>query len=158
MKKEFTDGCFGDTLDTIDNLLEDEGMLPKFHNEHCMYLYCTLERKTANDIIHTNIYNTPLTLYETPSIANAIATNLKEPVTLRIAVNLALHKDEYCYDQFTMQDAIIKSKYKVKTIEEYKSRCSYIRTLVTEPKSKTKVIQYQVFNASKLLSNPQYIE
>ena len=157
MNQLFTSEPNDTTIDLTDNLLEDDEMLPKFHNEHCMYLYCTLERKTANDIIHTNIYTTPLALYETPSIANALATNLKEPVTLRIAVNLMLGKDEYCYDQFTMQDALIKSKYKVKNIEDYKSRCSYIRTLVTESKSKTKVIQYQVFNASKLLSNPQYI-
>lgn len=158
MEEIFTDNYSSDTLDLGYNLVEEEEMQVKFHNEYCIYLYCTLERGVTQNIINNNIYKVPLTLYETPTISKAMAVNIQDPVTLRIAVNLRVDKNEYCYDQLTMQDAIIKEKFKLKNIEQYKAKCVYTRCLVVEPKTKLKVIEYKINQVNKLLINPQYAD
>ena len=146
------------TPDLKSDTLEEEMQLPKYHHENAIYLYCTMERTTANQIIQTDSYPAPLCLYETPDISRAMAVNLREPVVLRVAVDLRLSTNEYYYDQLTMTDSKIKEKFKVKNIEDYKKRCVYTRCLVTSPKAKTQqIIQYTVYNAKKLYINPQYI-
>lgn len=152
----FTINSLNGTLDLEYNLVEEEEMyISKFHNNHSIYLFCTLEEKTAKTIIDAGTFPIPLKLYETPNIAKMMATNILNPVTLRFAVDLRINDKEYYYDQLTMQDSSIIKRFK--NIQEFKSKCVYERSLVEEPKSKWKVIQYIVNTASKLYKNPQYI-
>ncbi len=72
-RKTTTDTNFYDTLDIEECLMEEDEMQTKYHNENSIYLYCTLDRQTAESIIHTNNYPTPLVLYETPNISRAMA-------------------------------------------------------------------------------------
>ena len=156
----FTGEEFDDTMGIDLFTGEETSMLPnipRYHTENSIYLYCTLERHAAENIIKTGIYNLPMSLYETPYISKMMAKNLQNPVTLRIAVNLNLSTNELYYDQLTTFDSILKDKYKFKNIEEYKSRCEYTRCLITEPKTKVKVIEYKVLNSKRLYINPQYI-
>lgn len=155
-EQDFTTPTQDDTI--FPNLLieEEEELLPKYHHENSIYLYVTLENKTANEIVHTGVYQLPLTLYETPEISRTMAINILKPVTLRIAVNLAAMDNDYVYDQLTMIDAKIKERYKL-GIEDYKKKCSYTRCLVQEPKSRIKIIEYKIQDANRLYINPQYI-
>ena len=153
----FTENNSGNTMSIIANTIDEDEVMSRYHHENAIYLYCTMERATANQIIQTNCYPVPLCLYETPDISRAMAVNMKEPVTLRVALNQKLQSNEIYYDQLTMVDTQIKEKFKIKSIEEYKKKCTYTRCLITEPKTKIKVIEYKVFNASKLYINPQYV-
>ena len=153
----YTQDNKNDTINTLEDLLEEEEMMAKYHHENAIYLYCTMERATVNQIIYTNCYTLPLSMYETPELSRAMAVNMREPVTLRIALEQKLQPNEIFYDQLTMVDAQIKTKFKVKSIEEYKEKCVYTRCLITEPKTKMKIVEYKVFNASKLYRNPQYV-
>lgn len=141
-------------INSIIYLGDEEDMLPRYHNENAIYLYCVLERETANKIINKNVYITPIVLYETPQIAKVMAKNVMNPVTLRIAVNTAAYNGEYYYDKLTMSDEEIKKRFKT-SINEYKSKCVYTRELVNSHSQQ--IIQYTINKADKLLINPQYI-
>lgn len=157
----FTGDELDDTLGIDLFTGEETSMLPnipRYHTENSIYLYCTLERDSAKNIVNKGIYNVPMSLYETPYIARMMAKNVQIPVTLRIIVDLSVNNGEIYYDQLTTFDNILKEKYKFKNIEEYKSRCVYTRCLVTEPKTKAKIIEYTINKASKLIINPQYIK
>ena len=151
------DGTLGIDLFTGEetNMLPN---IPRYHAEKSIYLYCTLEREAARNIVNTGFYNVPMSLYETPYIASMMAKNIQNPVTLRIIVDLNINNGEFYYDQLTTFDNILKEKYKFKSIEEYKSKCEYTRCLVIEPKTKAKIIEYTINKASKLIINPQYIK
>ena len=144
-----------DTDATI-SLGDEEVMLSKYHNENTIYLYCALEGDTASKIINTNKYIVPMSLYETPQIAKAMAKNIANPIILRIAVNLKTYENEYYYDQLTMTDAEIKKRFKV-GIEKYKSKCVYMRELA-RASNKQYVIQYTINKSNKMFINPQYID
>ena len=55
-----------------------------------------------------------------------------------------------------MADAEIKKRFKV-SIEEYKSKCVYMRELV-RASNKQYVIQYTINKSNKMFINPQYID
>ena len=155
-----TDSFTGEEFDYTMNIDlftgEEEELTSKYHNEYSIYLYCTMERDVARDIMDSGFYKAPLTLYETPAISKIMSKNLQNPVTLRIAVNLGICDKEWYYDQLTMEDASIKRNNQVKNIEEYKEKCVYTRCLVTEPKTKVKIIEYRVLDSRRYI-NPQYV-
>ena len=158
----FTNPENDDTPITMEELMEELGMniQSRYHDTYSIYLYCTVEEATARQMMETDdLSNIPLShivLYETPEISKAMAVNIIKPRTLKVAVNQWLDAKEYHYDQLIMSDEIIKERYKVKDIEDYKSKCVYTRELVTEPKSKLEVIQYKI-NTTTRLKNPQYV-
>lgn len=147
-----------DTLspDVILETLEDLEIMSRYHNENTIYLYCTLEQNVAETIIQTGQFPPSLHLYETPVISKAFSNNIAHPKTLRIALNQNINNGEVYYDQLTMEDTVIKKKFKV-SIENYKSKSVYIRELVQSSNSKQKVIRYTVNDTRKFYINPQYV-
>ena len=133
--------------------LKDEMRIAKYHNENSIYLYCTVETNVAERIIRGVIDKLPLVLYETESISRAMAKNIQNPSTLRIAINVCAKDNSFYYDELTMNDNIIKNKIKVKSIQEFKTMCKYTRTLVSIPNCKQKVIEYTVNNKELICSS-----
>lgn len=55
-----------------------------------------------------------------------------------------------------MTGSEIKKRFKVKSIDDYKSKCEYTRCLLSKS-SNSKIIQYTINNPSRMYINPQYV-
>lgn len=141
------DLTFGNEYDipSENSYWEDGAMLARFHDGHSIYLYCITSIADSNNI-KAGIIKYPLKLYENAPVANRICedTYIADRVVLRFAVKL---DDVIYYDSFSMTSKLIKDKFNI-SIEEYKSKCDYTRTL-----NKQKgVIEYTILNSKPIIN------
>ena len=89
----FTFQRFGDTIDPLIDLMGDEEMLARFHNENALYLYRVFERETYIKIVKSNTIKVPVKLYETvqSAIEASKNANFQEPVG-KICIGIKLAK------------------------------------------------------------------
>lgn len=148
---DYTPTNLDDTINPIENLLEDEEMLCRYHFENTIYLYGVFEKEVAYNITGGKLYQKPLTLYETPMSAKvaSASANIQNPVILRFAVNIP-------YEMYTYDELIDESKELVKKsklpLQDYIKRCKYIRKY----DSKQRKIVY-IINDLRLIVNVQVI-
>ncbi len=134
------DGIMSET-----SIWEGTEVLARFHDGNSMYLYCTVSRADSNSI-KAGMIKYPLKLYENAYVANKMSEEvyISDKVTLRFAIRL---EGVIYYDIFLLMNENIKSKFKV-SVEEYKSKCDYIRAL-----NKQKgVIEYTMLNQKPIIN------
>jgi hypothetical protein len=127
----------------------------KFHDQHCIYLYCAVDTDTANIMIQNKLAGVQqLKLYESSLLAVYMSKrcNISNPQVLRVAVEVAYEQGTY-YDELTMPPKMIRNVSK--SIDEYKDKSEYTRCLVREPDLKMSIIEYTVKNM-KLIQSMQY--
>lgn len=127
----------------------------KFHDQHCIYLYCAVDSNTAINMIRNNLAGVQqLKLYESSLLAVYMSKrcNISNPQVLRVAVKVAYEQGTY-YDELTMPPKMIHNVSK--SIDEYKDKSEYTRCLVKEPDLKMSIIEYTVKNM-KLIQGTQY--
>lgn len=149
MEELFTNNTQGDTLDIENILVEEENMLPRFHNRNAIYLYGVFNSEVAYNITNSNNINVPVILYETPKTALEVldTTHFNNPEILRFTVDVSIDKNWLGYDELIKENAEIIKDLKVK-VDEYKKKCGYIR----EYDSKNKVIVYTIKDRRRLIN------
>ena len=153
----FTFQIFGDTIDTLIDLMVDEEMLARFHNENALYLYRVFERETYIKIVKSNTIKVPVKLYETvqSAIEASKNANFQEPVMVRFALELNLPSNMY-YDYFNglsevdtktqVQDKAKQNIYWERTLDK-------IHSTNKDGKQRSRiVIVYKVYNPRAILS------
>ena len=151
MEKDFTEKNSITTLDIVDNLVEEEEMLARYHFENNIYLYGVFEKQIAYQIIQSNSAKMPLALFETPKTAQKASQsqNIQNPVMLRFAVHTPF--ELYTYDGLIEESKLLVKKSGL-TQQAYIDKCKYIRKY----DSKEKRIVYTI-NDSALIVNVQII-
>ena len=152
-----TEGTASDSYDMLEtslSILEEEDMLAKYHSENTIYLYCVVDRTVANAIIAQNNCKLPIKLYETPLTARkAVANvNIQNGVTLRFPVLVQGVGIKY-YDEFIMDDKMVKDHTNKSKDAFIKEECLYTRTL----NEQLHCIEYLIRDKRIIVSSPQIV-
>ena len=124
---------------------EDDEMISKFYNFNCIILYGYIDRNVALDITNNRgSINTPFELYETPYIAQQLATQIQNKQLMAFAV----HVQSSIYDELDigLDNAIKKS---MKSRDECRKSVAVVRRLKqykAEGKKSKPYISYTIQN------------
>lgn len=148
-----------DTLDILDNLMEDEEMGSKFYNFQCINLYAYIDYAVAQQLTTNaqlnqpiqHLINTPLELFESPYMARVFASNLQNKQLVAFAICV----QDGVYDEFDLglEEKITKDKER-RSKEQIRKSVAVVRQLKQYKSDKNKkgkpYISYVVQNQNAI--------
>lgn len=156
----FTNNTEDDII--VEELYENEEtyMQALYHNTSTIYLYITVEAGILDNYdIHKSKFPTHLKAYESAEISKAMAANISNPKTIRVAVQVRGEAGFLFYDELIMNNNTLKwllDKAKVKKKEDLIAKCVYIRHIAKCENLKMNVIEY-IINNKGIMQDMQFV-